>query len=391
MTTKRYLFVISSIFFFIFFGYGAFFPMIGIFLKEKQFSGLEMGIIMSITPLLLIVFRPMWGVIADYFQRPRIILVFTALISAGILIWMPEVSQFSIMLTLFVLFSLFQSAIGPIFDNFVMNYTQKVGKSYGNYRMWGAISFALAAWLMGKVGEKWSLHYFFYLFAGALVIVAFFAFKLPKVSLPPVQQSNLRKDIGVLMRLPPYLILLLATFCVLGPMLSNNNFFGIFYQTIGGTLAGVGVCFLIGAGSEAPFMRVAASWINKYGQRFVLLASAALSAVQYFAYAFAPPVSWIPWITVLQGFSIGLFIPASLQVAQQFAPPSVQNTAVAIYTAMQSGGNWFFIFFGGILLDYFPITSVYWFFASFTVLGILFILLQYSLQQKKMGEWGIHE
>ena len=281
---------------------------------------------------------------------------------------------------LFFLFSLFLCAIGPILDNLVVNYSRKVGKSYGHYRMWGAISFALAAWLMGKVGERLSLHYLFYLFAGALMVVALLCFRLP--SSTQSARGNILIGNFVLFRNPSYIMILFITFCVLGPMIANNNFFGLFYQFIGGTIAGVGLCFLIGAGSEAPFMWISGSWIRIYGQRMVLLLAATMSAVQYFVYALAPPVSWIPWITVLQGFSIGMFIPASLQVAQQLAPSSVKHTAVSMYSAMSSAGNVFFVILGGFLLDYFPVTAVYWFFASSTLLGILFIWLHPQIPRR---------
>lgn len=150
-----------------------------------------MGILMSMVPLLSIIVIPIWGLIADYFQRPRTILAFTAIVSALILVWVSDVSQFSMLLCLFIGFSLFQSAIGPIFDNLVVNYTRKIGKSYGSYRMWGAVSFALAAWFMGKIGEQY-LYSLFYLFAGTLIIVSLLCIQLPTVSLPVRHRSHLR-------------------------------------------------------------------------------------------------------------------------------------------------------------------------------------------------------
>lgn len=96
--TIRYPFSICTVYFFIFFGYGCFYPMIGLYLKEKQFSGLEMGILQSIIPLLLIIVQPMWGILADYSQRPRAILNLTTMVAAGILFLVPMVDQFLWML-----------------------------------------------------------------------------------------------------------------------------------------------------------------------------------------------------------------------------------------------------------------------------------------------------
>lgn len=374
--------IISAFFFCLYFGYGAFYPMIGLYLKEQQFVGWEMGIIMSISPLLQMVFQPIWGLITDYTQRTHFFLVMTSLVTAGMVFIIPFLEDFWGVVTFFVLIAVFQSAINPLSDSLVLSYIAKHGKSYGDYRMWGAVSFAFAAWIMGMIGENTSLDFIFYLFGGSLLCVAFWSAWLPRMKIPARQKGQMYHDLKVLFKLPAYLLFIFASFCILGPMLSNNNFFGIFYQFIGGTIAGVGICFLIGVGSEGPFMKIAGSWIRKYGFLPILLAAGALSAVQYFSYALTPPVSWIPWITVLQGFSIGLFIPASLQMISHIAPASVQTTAIAVYNGVAHGiGTWFFIFCGGILLDVFPVTAVYWFFASFTVLGLGFIVIQSFTQR----------
>ncbi|SHE52503.1 MFS transporter, PPP family, 3-phenylpropionic acid transporter [Seinonella peptonophila] len=383
MTHHRHSFIISAFFFFLYAGYGIFYPMLGIYLKEQHFSGLEMGVMMSISPLLLMVFQPIWGLINDFFQKPHLILIITSLMSAVTLLFLSFTHQFSIIMLLFILFSVFQSAINPLSDSLVVSFTKKIEKNYGDFRLWGAISFALAAWLMGWLGGYTSLLAIFYLYAFALMIVALLSWYLPYAEPLPREQSQMWQDLRVLFRLPAYLLFLVATFCVLGPMLANNNFFGIFYQFVGGTLAGVGVCFLIGAGSEAPFMKVASRLIGKYGYLPIILSSAVLSAIQYYSYAIAIPVNWVPWITSLQGFSIGLFIPASVQMVGYLAPQTVQTTAIAVYNAVANGiGTFFFLFVGGLLLDYFPVTVVYWFFADFTLIGVLVILWLFYRHKK---------
>lgn len=373
--TKESL-VICTFYFSLYFGYGVYGTMVGIYLKGEKFSGFEMGILLSISPLLLLFFQPLWGLITDYTQRPRLILCLTSVLTAGAVFLIPSFHHFAGVLFLMILYSVFQSAINPISDRLVINYADQRGSSYGDYRLWGAISFALAAWLMGRIGDKsGSLELIFYFHAISLVVVALLSAQFPRSKVLKQERGHLWRDLQVLFRIPAYWIFLAASFCLIGPIMANNLFFGLFYQFIGGTLAGVGLCFLIGAGGEAPFMRFAGAWIRRLGYQPVLLSAAFLLFVQYLSYAIALPVAWIPWVTALQGFSVGLFIPASLQMVSKLAPPTVQTTAIAVYNAMGYGiGNWFFAFMGGWLLDFLPVTGVYWFFTLFVLLGLGFIL-----------------
>lgn len=373
MKRKKESLVISAFYFFLFFGYGVYSTMVGFYLKQEQFSGFELGILLSISPLLLLFFQPLWGLLTDYTQKPRLILCLSSVLLAGIVFLIPSFHQFVFVLSLMILYSVFHSAINPVSDRLVIQYAHQQGKCYGDYRLWGAISFALGAWLMGEIGDQsGALEWIFYLHALSLGVVALLSMQFPSVKVLPRENRQIWRDIRILFRIPAYWIFLTVSFCLLGPIMANNHFFALFYQFIGGTLAGVGVCFLIGAGSEAPFMRFAGGWIRRLGYQPVLLSSAFLLMVQYFSYAIALPADWIPWVTALQGFSVGLFIPASLQMISQLAPPTVQTTAIAVYNAMGYGvGNWFFALMGGWLLDFFPVTGVYWFFTIFVLIGFV--------------------
>jgi MFS transporter, PPP family, 3-phenylpropionic acid transporter len=169
-----------------------------------------------------------------------------------------------------------------------------------------------------------------------------------------------------------FLVFLAITFMIFGPNLANNFYFSLFVEDRGGTYTGIGIAFLIAVLSEIPFMRVAGSWIHKLGLLQVAVIAALVSLIRWIFYFTEPGLSLIYASAVIQGFSLGLFIPAGLQYIREITPKHITATAVTIYSAVGNGlGNWFFTFVGGIIFEEFNIYGVYLFFAVLTLVGVL--------------------
>jgi PPP family 3-phenylpropionic acid transporter len=368
------------LYFLIFFGIGALFPLLGVYLKEQvKLSGMQIGNIMSVGPVVMILIQPMWGIFSDYTQKPRHILFF-ALLLTGIMGYIYTTTQnYGVLLLIAVLLAFAQSAIVPISDSITLTHVQKRGGAYGSIRLYGAVGFAVAVLVAGKTSEYFSMYAIFYLFAGALFTAALLITQLPRDN--AATRGNIREGSKHLLRDKQFALFLLCTFLIFGPIYANNTYFGLFITDLGGTLTGVGLAFLLAAGSEAPFMKWAEGWIQKWGVTYILLFSACISALRWLFYFFEPPLLFVYATTISQGLSIGLFIPAALQYVRQLAPLPMQSTAVALYATAGGGfGTWFCTFTGGVLMDRFGVENVYIFFFILTCVGIA--LLVWPLHKK---------
>lgn len=362
-----------SYYFFVFFGFGSLFPLLSVYLQEVVgLSGSQIGIVMSISPVVMIIVQPIWGMISDSTRKPIQIIVFS-LVAGGVfgLVYAFLENYYAIILVA-TLLAIVQSAIVPLSDSVAMNYVERTNVEYGSIRLWGAIGFAVSALFVGWLSESFHLRVIFYSFSAVLWIAIMFAVQLPKES--DHVQISLKKGLTELRKIPHYFLFLICTFLILGPILANNIYFGIFIHELGAGLAGVGLAFLLGAGSEAPFMKIVSRFIVKLGIKHVLILAALVSALRWALYIFEPPI-WLVYATIIsQGFSIGLFIPAALQYVQKMTPKSVGATAISIYSAIGNGlGNWFCTFIGGLILERYEIMGVYTFFTMMTMLGLLLL------------------
>ena len=70
---NRHLFIYKSFYFFFFSSVGALFPYLAVFYKQLWLTAHETGILMGIRPLIQLIGTPMWGVIADTYNRSKLI------------------------------------------------------------------------------------------------------------------------------------------------------------------------------------------------------------------------------------------------------------------------------------------------------------------------------
>jgi MFS transporter, PPP family, 3-phenylpropionic acid transporter len=367
---KNSIYTMQGFYLFVFFGIGSLFPLLSVYLSEvEKLNGYQIGIILSIGPVVMIFFQPFWGMLADMKNFHNRLLTITTLITGIAALGYIFFEGFFLFIIIATFLSIFQSAIIPLSDSISLKYTSKVGVNYGNVRLFGSLGFGLAVFVMGRLSE-WNPQVIFYAFFLTLLISAAFSMKMPKES--SGQPNGLFAGMKDLMGMKKFLIFLGVTFMIFGPNLANNFYFSLFVEDLGGTYTGIGIAFLIAVLSEIPFMRVAGSWIRKLGLLQVALIAALVSLVRWIFYFTEPSLGLVYASAVIQGFSLGLFIPAGLQYIRDITPLHITATAVTIYSAVGNGlGNWFFTFFGGIIFEEFNIYGVYIFFAALTSIGVL--------------------
>ncbi|WP_139368233.1 MFS transporter [Evansella clarkii] len=372
---KKTMLNMKSFYFFSFFALGGLFPLLSVYLQnEAGLSGAQIGTIMSVGPIVMLLSQPVWGMLSDYTGKPRVLLTVAVVITASTGLLYLFTYEYIWLLLIAALLALFQSPLVPLSDSMAMNYVYKHKEHYGNVRLWGAAGFAVAVWVAGNLSDLAGLQIIFYIFAATMLLSAVFSMGMPRESAEV--SPGIKNGLGTLIKMPRFMIFLLVTFLVFGPIMANNFYFGLFIQFAGGSLAGVGFAFLLAAGSEVPFMRWAGNWIERAGILKILFIASLISGLRWLFYVAGPSPVFIYVTTIIQGFSIGLFIPAALQYVIKIAPGEIKATAVSLYSAAGNGlGAWFFTFSAGLLIDWFGILSVYLFYGVLTLAGAVLMLV----------------
>lgn len=379
---KRNILTMQGFYLLTFFGIGSLFPLLSVYLSEvEKLNGYQIGMIMSASPIIMIFFQPLWGIISDKTSSPIKILTATTFIAGLSGLGFLVNNGYLWLLGIAVCVAIFQSAIIPISDSVSIQYTSKVRFDYGKIRLYGSLGFGIAVYIMGRLSEL-SPKVIFLAFFLSLALAALLAGKMPAEKSRP--NRNLIRGMKEILTLRKFIIFLAITFLIFGPNLANNTYFGLFIEDSGGTYTGIGIAFLIAVLSEIPFMRAAGGWINKIGLLQIAAIAGIVSLIRWLLYFTEPSLFIIYSTAVIQGFSIGLFIPAGLQYIRDIAPPHITATAITLYSAIGNGlGNWFSTFIGGIIYEEFSIYAVYLFFSLLAFIGVL---LNYWLLHEEKAE-----
>ncbi|MCP3741902.1 MFS transporter [Rossellomorea sp. BNER] len=382
-TVKKHIITLQGFYLFAFFGVGSLFPLLSVYLSEvEQLSGYQIGTIMSIGPIIMIFFQPIWGIICDATSKPAKVLSITTAFAGVFGIGYVFLHEYLWLVAVAVMIAIFQSAIIPVSDSITLKYTSKVRVNYGNIRLFGSLGFGVAVFVMGHLSEGWmGPQVIFYAFFLSLLIASLLALRSPKEKASTA--INIKSGMKELLTLKKFLLFLAITFLVFGPNLANNTYFGLFVEDSGGTYTGIGIAFMIAVLSEIPFMRVAGSLIARIGLLPIATLAGIASLVRWIFY-FTEPSLWLVYSSaIIQGFSLGLFIPAGLQYIKEITPSHITVTAITVYAAIGNGlGNWFSTFAGGLIYDSFNIYGVYLFFAALSLIGVI---LSFWLMKMEKG------
>ena len=116
-----------------------FFPQ---FLKSLGLTGTQIGLVLSVGPLMALLAPPFWGHLADRTGQPgRVLFMISsgACLSFSAFLW---ATQFATILAVALAYGVFNSAISTIVDSITLNHVKKLSGSYSRIRVMGSVGFA---------------------------------------------------------------------------------------------------------------------------------------------------------------------------------------------------------------------------------------------------------
>ena len=189
------------------------------------------------------------------------------------------------------------------------------------------------------------------------------------------QETGEAIKIGELFRDRDFIYLLIFSFFALGPTMANNTYFSYLFMDAGGDLAGVGLAFLLMAGSEAPFMFLV-PWLNKRISTEKLIVIGCIAGLLRFAlYSFGPSTGVLLGTFFLQGILNGILLVEVVKYFGKIVPPRLASLSVATYYALgNSLSSIVCNLLGGIFMDVWGVKGTYVFFAVLYVISLVLYL-----------------
>lgn len=350
--------VFSSYYFVFFIAAAATQPFLSLYLHNQGISTENIGFILACGNGAGILIQPLLGHLNDVISDSRRLLLLSAILSPIVFIGYAMTRNVAFLFVVAVLFAVVQSA-RPLADAMTVQEAARSGFTYGQIRLWGALSFALTTMVAGYVYHLTGIGLAFVVYAGLSLVLAFITQQLPQTPASRRSPEAFWQGIWSVAKDARLLVFIVICFFVGSALTMNFTYLPLYFEALHHPMGLVGLNFTVAALTEVPLFYLSGKWMTRFGKMPILVLASATLVVKYAVMAMAPPTPVIIAIQVLDGVGYALYWSAAVQIVSDLAPTHRSGTAQTLYAAIAgslsnivgtSAGGWILAHFGPLLM-----------------------------------------
>jgi MFS transporter, PPP family, 3-phenylpropionic acid transporter len=332
----------------------AWLPIFAEYLKDHNLSGIRIGIILSITPFMMFLVQPFYGMLADRLGYKKCLLLSSFLASVSYVFYLFQGVGFGYLLIVTVFMSLFYNTIQPLLDSLSLKLVQENPTfSYGTLRIAGAAGWAFTGIIAGHYIDTVNTTVIFVISAISMLLTFIFSFSLKldnKKSTSPGSQSfeNIRDVFGNRI----LIFLLICIFLISAGATTIWNFYSIYMKENGASASLVGYGISFQGLCELPLFYFSAKIIRRFGIKTTLLITVFTTAIRMLLYSVVKNPHAAVFIEVLHGISWSLFWVVCVEYVNMLVREDWRATGQSLlYAAYFGAGAIAGNFWTGFLYD----------------------------------------
>ncbi len=315
-------------------------PLLADFCKSKGLTGTQISLILSITPVMMFIVQPFYGMLADkigYKKTLAISSFFAALSYVGYI----YTSGYSWLIFLTAFMSFFYNAIQPVLDSISLQLVKKDDRfSYGSLRIAGAAGWAFTGIITGQLIDHINMTAMFYVSAISMLLVFVFTFFLQENTGEKIKAEETGfKHFKNVIKNRQLLFLLWCVFLISTAATTIWNFYSIYMKENGASAALVGYGLSFQGLCELPLFYFSAKIILRLGVKTTLVLTFLATTLRLFLYSLIKnPVAAIP-IEMLHGISWSLFWVACVEYVNKLVDEKWMATGQSLLYAAYFGAG----------------------------------------------------
>jgi MFS transporter, PPP family, 3-phenylpropionic acid transporter len=349
-------------------------PYLAIYFASRGLSGVEIGLLTSLLPLVTMLGAPFWTEIADATGRHRTVLVAVigvVLLAAFGLSLATHVVPLAL-LTALLAFHLAPAM--PLLDHAVLEALGDRAHAYGRQRVWGALGWAASAPLAGWLTSEFGLSWAFFLFLGVMPWVAVVATRVPYAASAPTRRVG--GGLALVLRDPRWIPFLLTGFAGGVGLALVSYYLPLHLRDLGASYRLIGAAVAVPALSEIPFMVFGGMLLAVVGPRRMLIVAVASMALRLLLSGIITDHVALAAVQFLHGPSFGVLWIAGVAYARELAPLGSRAAAQGLFTAVTGGlGGFAGSLLGGVTYGALGGGATFLLAAGFTAVAALLLLV----------------
>ncbi|MGB8957000.1 MAG: MFS transporter [Tumebacillaceae bacterium] len=351
-----------------------FISFLPVYLTSRGMSMAETGMMIGTGSFIGILSQPFWGYQSDKYRTVKKVLLLTlslATVTGAVLF---SAKEFAYLFPLVGLMYFFFLPSDPLTENLNVRLSERMGVSFGAVRMFGAIGYASTSLIVGLLSDWFGLGSFAWMFAGYGVIVLLILSRLPDVTTQPKSISV--KDLWKFLTYRKTVLFFTLVLITAIPHRMNDNFLGVYVQSLGGSTAMVGLAWFVAAVSEIVFFAWSARFVRSGNEVMLISAAAVLYAVRYLLTSMLTTPLGVVGLQLLQGVTFVVFYTASISYLNRIVPEEWRATGMTLLAVLFFGVSGIVgSFFGGWVFEQFGGSTLYLVMAALSGCGFLFSII----------------
>ncbi len=328
-------------------------PIFAEYLKDHGLTGIKIGIILSITPVMMFLVQPFYGMVADSLGYKKCLLLSSFLASISYVFYLFD-GGFAYLFVVTVFMALFYNTIQPLLDSLSLKLVKtNPNFSYGTLRIAGAAGWAFTGIVVGHYIDTINTTVIFIFSAISMLLTFIFSFSLkPDREKEESSTSYSFKNIKEVFGNKVLIFLLICIFLISAGATTIWNFYSIYMKENGAsaTLVGYGISFQ--GLCELPLFYFSAKIIGRFGIRTTLLVTVFATALRLLLYSVVKNPNAAIFIELLHGISWSLFWVVCVEYVNMLVREDWRATGQSLlYAAYYGAGAIAGNFWTGYLYD----------------------------------------
>ncbi len=309
-------------------------PFLPAYLRSLALSTTQVGLLLSLTPLMGLVAPYLWGYLADRTGHPSRVLTCVVL---GLFVGFSpllSVERFPLLVATFAAYAFFASSVTPLIDSLALQHVARAGGSYAHLRLFGSLGFVLSSTAFGLAVDHISRATVLTALAlfGVLVLWSFTlrARSRPEGPLSPLSGLQFLGQRDIRWMLASTSLHWIA--CT-----PYNGTFAIHVTALGLPPSIVGLSFGLGVTAEVAVMLLYPRVAEHIAPRHLLALTFAASALRWAGLSLVQSPAALITLNLLHGMTFGAFYVSAIAFMARRVPPHLRASGQALFAAATFG------------------------------------------------------
>lgn len=314
---------------------GVLLPFWPVWLESRGLTPGQIGIALALGTSIKIIVNPLVAHIADRRGDRRSIIIALSVVSIGAYALFIPATGFGMILVVTALFFGFWPAKLPLGESLTLLAARAHQLDYGRIRLWGSITFILAAVVAGQILGDASPDTLLWIVLGLLVVSSAVCLALPTTTTPPPPSG--RWPLLEVIRLPGFLLFLLVSALIQSSHAVYYGFATLHWIDAGLSEATIGWLWAEGVLAEIVLFMVGARLVRRFGPVGLMVLAAIAGVVRWPVLALSTDLSFLTGAQLLHAFTFGAAHLGAMYFITRRVPASLSASAQAIYASTVMG------------------------------------------------------